>query len=69
LQQPRLVAAPKRSRLRAKAPPPRRVSHRTFGEGIVVREIEGGAERKLEIDFAVAGRRVLLERFVELLSG
>jgi hypothetical protein len=69
LQLPRLFAAPKRSRLRAKAPPLRRVSHHTFGEGIVVREIEGGAERKLEIDFAAAGRRVLLERFVELLSG
>jgi hypothetical protein len=68
---PRLVARPRRSRGRAqeRAPAPRHVSHRIFGVGVILREIGDGEERKLEIDFAIGGRKVLLERFVEPFSG
>lgn len=42
-----------------------RVKHPKFGEGVVRREEQSGAETKLEIDFGPAGVRVLLSRFVE----
>ena len=43
----------------------RRVRHKTFGEGVVVREVAIAPERKIEIEFAGIGRKVLLERFIE----
>lgn len=42
----------------------RRVTHPKFGAGTVLREVQGGPEPKLEIDFDSGGRRVLLARFV-----
>lgn len=42
-----------------------RVKHPKFGEGVVRREEQSGADTKLEIDFGPAGVRVLLSRFVE----
>lgn len=46
----------------------RRVAHPKFGEGTVLRELQGGPETKLEIDFDGGGRRVLLARFVQALE-
>jgi len=43
----------------------RRVRHKLFGEGTVLREIDAGAQRKLEVDFPGVGKKLLLERFVE----
>ncbi len=40
----------------------RRVRHKAFGEGTVVREIAGG---KLEVQFDGAGTKVMLARFVD----
>jgi len=42
----------------------RRVEHKKFGGGTVVREVLGGPEQKLEIVFDSGERRVLLARFV-----
>lgn len=42
----------------------RRVAHPKFGDGTVIREVLGGPEPKLEIDFDSGSRRVLLARFV-----
>lgn len=42
----------------------RRVEHKKFGGGTVVREVLGGPEPKLEIVFDSGERRVLLARFV-----
>ncbi|MEZ4384081.1 MAG: hypothetical protein R3A79_22300 [Nannocystaceae bacterium] len=42
----------------------RRVKHVKFGAGSVVREVLGGPELKLEIDFDSGEKRVLLARFV-----
>jgi hypothetical protein len=49
---------------KGKAPSRARVRHPKFGEGTVVREIEG-TEKKLEIFFDKGGTRTLLARFVE----
>ncbi len=43
----------------------RRVRHKIFGEGTVLRELDTGDHRKLEVDFPGVGRKMLLERFVE----
>lgn len=50
-------------RIHAAAPPPsNRVVHTTYGEGTIVRRLDGD---KLEIDFAAAGKKTLLARFVK----
>jgi hypothetical protein len=40
--------------------------HAKFGQGRVVRWLEGGA--KVEVDFEQGGRRVIMARFVELIE-
>ena len=42
----------------------RRVKHAKFGVGSVIREVLGGPEPKLEIEFDSGDKRVLLARFV-----
>lgn len=55
--------------LRANTPAPttssQRVSHATYGEGTIVRRLAGD---KLEIEFASAGKKILLARFVKPLA-
>ncbi len=43
-------------------PPSNRVHHATYGDGTIVRRLDGD---KLEIDFATAGKKTLLARFVK----
>ena len=45
--------------------PGTRVLHATFGEGRVIASDGAGARRKLTIEFPVAGRKVIVARFVE----
>ncbi len=50
------------------APVPKRVRHKKFGEGEVVGWSGERDDRKLEIEFEGIGRKVLLARFVEVVS-
>jgi hypothetical protein len=50
------------ARLAPPPPPSNRVHHKVYGEGKIVRRLEGD---KLEIEFASAGKKTLLARFVE----
>ena len=48
------------------APQQRKVMHARFGEGVLVRELEGGA--KVEVSFGAAGSKVLLATAVRLVD-
>jgi PcrA/UvrD tudor domain len=52
----------------AAEPVPETVRHKKFGEGKVVGWSGEGDQRKLEIEFESAGKKVLLARFVEILT-
>lgn len=44
---------------------PRRVRHKTFGEGTVASVRGGGPEARATVDFDTAGRKLVLARFLE----